>query len=191
MWDNIGPVELYTVFYSAGMIAQLALCVLIGRRSRVRLRVRFLIALSYAFGMIVGAKALYDLRAGRFSVVALLDPNHYSEGGLWGGALVYLALSVPLAWLLAKDRRAALDLTVQSLPLPLILAKIGCFCHGCCFGRRSDLPWAMGFPASNNNVPDTLPRHPTQLYEILVLLVILWTLRRLQKQTRWKGFMLI
>jgi phosphatidylglycerol:prolipoprotein diacylglycerol transferase len=30
--------------------------------------------------------------------------------------------------------------------LAIILIRVGCFLNGCCFGKRSDLPWAMSFP---------------------------------------------
>jgi phosphatidylglycerol:prolipoprotein diacylglycerol transferase len=49
-----------------------------------------------------------------------------------------------------------------ALPLALALAvgRWGCFFNGCCYGRPTDLPWAVDFG-------DSVPRHPTQVYESL------------------------
>jgi phosphatidylglycerol:prolipoprotein diacylglycerol transferase len=53
--------------------------------------------------------------------------------------------------------------------LGIIIGRIGCFLaglHDGTFGLPSDLPWAVDFG-------DGIPRHPTQLYEILFA-VFLW-----------------
>ncbi len=51
--------------------------------------------------------------------------------------------------------------------------RIGNFLNGELWGRPADFPWAMIFPQA-----DTIPRHPSQLYEFalegVVLFVILW-----------------
>ncbi len=56
--------------------------------------------------------------------------------------------------------------TGDSFALPVAVAigigRLGCFRAGCCYGQPSQLPWAVVFPAV-----DSLPRHPTQLYETL------------------------
>ena len=55
--------------------------------------------------------------------------------------------------------------------------RIGNFINGELWGRATDLPWAMIFPGV-----DSLPRHPSQLYEAflegLVLFLILWLFSR-------------
>lgn len=40
------------------------------------------------------------------------------------------------------------------------VGRLACFYGGCCYGTHTTLPWGIVFPAV-----DTLPRHPTQLYE--------------------------
>jgi prolipoprotein diacylglyceryltransferase len=70
------------------------------------------------------------------------------------------------------------DLMVYPLLLGLIIGRIGCFLAGVkdgTYGVTSDLPWAM-------NLGDGILRHPTNLYEILFLL-LLWLLIRLAERT--------
>ena len=118
MCPKLAGVPAYSIFYTAGIVLHLILCLVLARRLCVEWRARIAVLACYLFGMTVGAKALYDLRVGGFSFAALAQPSHYAAGGLWGGPLVYLALSVPLAWLLSTRKRAALDLTVLTLPAP-------------------------------------------------------------------------
>jgi phosphatidylglycerol:prolipoprotein diacylglycerol transferase len=63
---------------------------------------------------------------------------------------------------------------------------MGCFLAGCCYGRPTDVPWAVTFtdPIASANVgtPLNVPLHPTQLYdagaELLILVFLLVTERR-------------
>ncbi len=77
--------------------------------------------------------------------------------GLVGG---YLGVEVA-KWSL--DIRAS---TGDSFLIPVAVAigigRIGCFFGGCCYGTETTLPWGVVFPTV-----DSLPRHPTQLYEAM------------------------
>jgi len=56
--------------------------------------------------------------------------------------------------------------------LALFLGRIGNFINGELWGRPSDVPWAMIFPAD----PEKLPRHPSQLYEAFLEGILLFTI---------------
>jgi phosphatidylglycerol:prolipoprotein diacylglycerol transferase len=64
------------------------------------------------------------------------------------------------------------DITCAVAPIGLFLGRIANFINGELWGRATDVPWAMVFPAGG-----PIPRHPSQLYEAtlegLVLLIIL------------------
>ncbi len=58
------------------------------------------------------------------------------------------------------------------------IVRIGCFFGGCCYGKISDLPWAVSMVRV-----DALPRHPVQLYASIgafIGMVILIMLRRVR-----------
>jgi phosphatidylglycerol:prolipoprotein diacylglycerol transferase len=139
--------------------------------------------------MIFGAKLLYDVHHSQFDLAALLRAKHYQEGGFWGGLLAYLVLAVPLAALLAKQKRAALDLVALTIPIPWSVAKLGCFFNGCCYGRPSSLPWAIAFP-EGEYAPAGVPLHPVQVYEILAVLAILFIFRIVEND-RSRGTLLL
>ncbi|MGD8500198.1 MAG: prolipoprotein diacylglyceryl transferase [Phycisphaerales bacterium] len=114
--------------------------------------------------------------------------RNYLGGGFWGGLLAYLCLSVPLV--LSKRRRAALDLIALSIPIPWIFAKLGCLFNGDCYGREWSMPWAITFPEGVQGAPAGVPLHPTQIYEILVMVVVLIVFKMLRRE-RWQGTMLL
>ena len=189
MWPETLGIKTYTVFYGLSLLVHPLLAWGHCRRSKIGLRFGIFLGLAYAFGMIVGAKMLYDLLQWHFGGFDYFSVSYYLAGGLWGGPLAYLAIAVPatLAW--GGDRRTRLDLVVLTLPAPLILAKAACFSNGCCFGAACGLPWAVAFP-EGAEAPAGVARHPTQLYEILVLVTILVLFLKLDRQ-RWKGMLLL
>jgi phosphatidylglycerol:prolipoprotein diacylglycerol transferase len=70
------------------------------------------------------------------------------------------------------------DVTTAVAPIGVFLVRIANFINGELWGRPSDVPWAMIFPAGG-----PIPRHPSQLYEAalegLLLLIVLGVLVRL------------
>lgn len=67
-----------------------------------------------------------------------------------------------------------IDFVAPLVPIGLGLGRLGNFINGELWGKPSDMAWAMIFPQA----PDRLPRHPSQLYEMLlegvVMFVVLW-----------------
>jgi phosphatidylglycerol:prolipoprotein diacylglycerol transferase len=73
------------------------------------------------------------------------------------------------------------DLYVVTIPIGLGLGRFGNFINGELFGRTSDVPWAMVFPGGGS-----LQRHPSQLYEMLLEGLLLFTLLWSLKAKPWK-----
>ncbi|MCP4259147.1 MAG: prolipoprotein diacylglyceryl transferase [Planctomycetes bacterium] len=190
MYPRIGPVPTYSIFYLLGIVTHFLICYFIAKRLGLRHRVWIVVGICYMEGMIVGAKILYDIQNAQFDLRTLLSIRHYMQGGVWGGLLAYFILALPLVLILAKNRRGALDLVALSIPVPWIFAKIGCLFNGCCFGKESSLPWAITFPASARGAPPDVPLHPTQIYEILVVVCILVVFKKLN-YVKWRGTMLL
>ncbi|MFM1959913.1 MAG: hypothetical protein RL588_1430 [Pseudomonadota bacterium] len=70
------------------------------------------------------------------------------------------------------------DLVCAVVPIGLFLGRIANFINGELWGRPTELPWAMVFPAAG---PE--PRHPSQLYEaalegVVLFLVLRWATHR-------------
>ncbi len=78
------------------------------------------------------------------------------------------------------------DLMAPYLALGYAFGRLGCFLNGCCYGRVTDLPWAM--PAG---LADDLLRHPVQLYAALGAVAVFALLKYLRPKRPFVGFLLL
>ena len=105
--------------------------------------------------------ALYSLIAGLvgariFYIVHYFDRfrgDLLSIFAIWQGGLellggVLLALVVIVFYLRYRKLpiRRCLDILSIGLMAALAFGRIGCFLNGCCFGKPTNLPWAVRFP---------------------------------------------
>ena len=68
------------------------------------------------------------------------------------------------------------------------IGRLGCFSAGCCYGRPTDVAWAVTFRdlyvSRQVQTPLDIPLHPSQIYESLLTLgifvIIMWVARRKQ-----------
>jgi phosphatidylglycerol---prolipoprotein diacylglyceryl transferase len=85
------------------------------------------------------------------------------------GALAFGLLSVELMKRYIGLRASTGDLYAIPLALGIAIGRVGCFLTGLAdntYGTPTLLPWAVDFG-------DSIPRHPTQLYEIAFLLLLI------------------
>ncbi len=105
-------------------------------------------ALYSLIGGVVGARAFYVIHYFEKYQNNLIDILRIWHGGLelLGGVIV--AVTVILIYMLYHKLpiRHYLDILAIGLMLALAFGRIGCFLNGCCFGKPTDLPWAVSFP---------------------------------------------
>lgn len=107
----------------------------------------------------------------------LADPRAWLGGKTIVGGLLGGWIGVELAKWRLGVRRSTGDLMVFPLIFGMAVGRIGCFLTGLddhTYGVATNLPWAINFG-------DNIPRHPTQLYDIVFLSILattLWLTRR-------------
>lgn len=186
MYPRIGPLLSYTIFYVIGLFLHIQISAILAKTLKLRRRIWISISVCYILSMTIGAKVLYDIVNSRFDFSALFTIKYYTQAGMWGGLLVYLTFSVPVIILLSKQKRATLDLVAMTIPIPFIFAKLGCLFHGCCYGKPCNLPWAITFPKASGIAPAGIPLHPTQIYEIILMFIIIIVFIKL-RGNQWRG----
>lgn len=114
-------------------------------------------------------------------------------GGIfYGGLLFAVAVGAWYTWRYQLGFALLGDIYAPGIALGHVIGRLGCLSAGCCWGKPTNLPWAITFtnPYSEQlvGVPLNTPLHPTQLYEALAeaaifgVLVWLWRRRRFPGQ---------
>jgi prolipoprotein diacylglyceryltransferase len=138
---------------------------------------RWWVIAAMAGGAAIGSKILFWFEDPRLTAAHWSDPVYLMSGKTIVGAMIGGLIAVE--W--AKRRMGVTRRTGDLLALPIIvgtaIGRIGCFLTGNedhTVGSFTQLPWGVNFGDG--------PRHPTQLYEILFLIVlgifIVWLSRR-------------
>jgi phosphatidylglycerol---prolipoprotein diacylglyceryl transferase len=132
----------------------------------------------FTLGVVLGGRLGYVLFYKPLQYLeAPLDIFKVWDGGMsfHGGFLGVVAACILYGRRIGQGLDRMLDLGAASTPVGLGLGRLANFINGELYGRPSDVPWAMVFPAD----PQGVPRHPSQLYEAALEGVLLFVLVRL------------
>src|ERR1700730_14967355 len=178
---SIGPIAIrwYSVMYVVGYVLGYRLVLKridTGRSSLSRADLDNLIWYLVA-GMLIGARLVYILVYGRGEYTA----HPLESFAVWRGGLSFhgaiAGMTVAIAFFARRYRHSILEVTdlVALCGAPgLFFGRLGNFINGELYGRPTNVPWAMIFPAD----PLQVPRHPSQLYEAfaegVILSALLW-----------------
>jgi phosphatidylglycerol:prolipoprotein diacylglycerol transferase len=109
--------------------------------------------------------------------------NNFSGGFVFYGSFVII---IPVViWYLKRQHISVLpmlDILAFSTIIVHSIGRFGCFNAGCCYGSPTDSGFGLVFPTSNH-----IAVHPTQLYEIGALGIIMLILLYLKKRKQFNG----
>ena len=169
---KVGPLTLYT--YGALMAAAffVGLFWVLRRAQRRGLDPQAVTDLSFyvILAALVGSRLFFVLLNYQAYVRDPLAGLKVWEGGLvfYGGLL----LATPMAALYIHKKSLPLGNLADAFAPPLALGhaigRWGCFFAGCCYGKPTDLPWAVIFTDLHSLAPRDVPLHPAQLYSSLM-----------------------
>jgi phosphatidylglycerol:prolipoprotein diacylglycerol transferase len=135
-------------------------------------------------GGILGARIVYVTTYWKeeFAGQPLSEIFMIQHGGLvyYGGLIgAIVAGAIYICWKKLPLWKTA-DVFAPSIALGSVFGRTGCLLNGCCYGRPTNLPWAIHFPADHPTGGE--PVHPTEIYDGLLnfaLYVFLaWLFRR-------------
>jgi phosphatidylglycerol:prolipoprotein diacylglycerol transferase len=166
---KIGPITIYTYGFLLAL-AFLGAIYVAGREAR-RLGIPggefFDLCFYLILAALVGSRLLFVILEPRtflshpLKIFALWEGGLDFQGGLVLGLIVafFFIRRHKLPW------RPTLDALALGAPLGQFIGRMGCFMAGCCYGKPSNVPWAVTFSNPNTLCPYRVPVHPTQLYE--------------------------
>lgn len=153
----------------------------------------------------LGGIAIFSGILGAKLLMILVDWEHYIKfpseifsmgtlqaGGVFSGGLV---LAIFACWWYLHHNHIpflrAADVFAPGVAIGHALGRIGCFAAGCCWGKETNVPWAVTFtnPLANQLVgtPLGMHLHPTQLYEMVVEFFNFAILYWLVKHKKFEG----
>ncbi len=182
------PVYSYGVLLAVAYLAALQLAVVRARRQGIDGARVMDLGIYLIIAALVGAKLM----------LVVVDFNYYlaqpreilslfrAGGVFYGGLIAAVAVALWLVRRYGLSMWTTADLFAPGIALGHVIGRFGCLLAGCCYGRPTDVPWAITFtdPAAAANVgtPLGIPLHPTQLYdagaELLIMVLLLATERR-------------
>ncbi len=182
------PVYSYGVLLALAYLAGLQLAVARARRAGIDPAKVMDLGIYLIIAALVGAKLM----------LIAVDYRHFAAnpgeilslvrvGGVFYGGLIaafFTALFLVRRYQLPVWTTA--DLIAPGIALGHIVGRFGCLMAGCCFGRPTDVPWAITFTDqvafNTSGTPLDTPLHPTQLYdagaELIILILLLVSERR-------------
>jgi len=126
-------------------------------------------------GGVIGARLFhflqnYETYRSFWDVFKIWQGGLVFYGGFFGGVVACIIFVKKKELPLLKT----LDVAAPSLALALSLSRIGCLLNGCCFGKPTNLIWAIFFPPGSLPYEryGNLPLHPTQIYLSLNAFII-------------------
>lgn len=171
-------IDLYTVMIVIGLILAMLMFRYLSRANKLPddvYRKYLQIALLSAIVGFISAvffQSVYDFfETGKFAIGGMTF-----IGGLLGGVAAFFVL---FKFMTTKSEKTYLRVCVQYLLISILVAhffgRIGCFLAGCCYGEITHSFLGMNFPNGH--------RHPTQLYEAVLLLGIFLACFKFKKYT--------
>lgn len=202
---HLGPLEItgYGLMVMVGfLVAGWAMQVDLRRRG-LREDYAADVVVASVVGGIVGAKVYYAALHGDLAALV-------SRGGMvwYGGFLGGFLAVIGMGWWRGVPLRFTLDLTAPALAVGYALGRVGCFLVQDDYGVPTALPWGLRFPEGTPpstaaylnaqfGVPippgmspgEVLAVHPTQLYEVALMLLVFWLLWRLRAHQHARGWL--
>jgi prolipoprotein diacylglyceryltransferase len=169
---DLSPIQLHTVFEIAAYA--LGTQVFLWQRRRLQLPAltdqdrTLWVVVGAALGAALGSKLAFWVEDPLAAFANFPDWRHLLEGKSIVGGLLGGLIGVELTKKVIGVTTSTGDAFVLPLAVGMCIGRIGCFLSGLAdhtYGNPTALPWGVDFG-------DGIPRHPTQLYEIVF--IALW-----------------
>ncbi len=192
---KFGPVRIFTYgfFLALGFVSAIFLAGREAKRIGLPAGRFYDLCFFIILAALVGSRLLYVITEYQYFLAHPLEIFVLWKGGLifHGGLIAAVAVAFYYMHRYHFPWRATFDALAVGMPVGQSLGRVGCFMAGCCYGRPSDLPWAVTFTDPETLCPIKEALHPSQLYEALLLLPVFGVIYWLRTRKRFEGQLLL
>lgn len=189
---ELGPITVYTygLLLALAYLGGLQFALVRGRQRGLDPNRVMDLGIWIIVSALIGAKAM----------LLLVDWRHFTEnprellslaqsgGVFYGGLILAVAVALWYLWRHKMPMWTVCDVFAPGIAFGHVVGRLGCLFAGCCYGRPTDVPWAITYtdPFANANAgtPLHIGLHPTPLYEAGAELLILGVLLATEKRGR-------
>lgn len=149
-----------------------------------------LLAILIVVAAFVGGKLLFYLEdpSYYFSSFKVMKDS-FRNGFVFYGSLIFAIPTV--IWFFRREKLPVwpmMDRIAVVVCLIHAFGRMGCFLAGCCYGTPTDSFFGVTYTHPHSFAePLNTPLHPTQLYEVFTILIVLVTLLMLKRYHRLEG----
>ena len=188
---KIGPITIYTygVLIATAFFLGLALAVRQARIEGEDPQKIMDLSLYILISAIIGSRLLYIVVEYKEYISSPLRIFKVWEGGLvfYGGFIMAMAVVIVYTRKHEMNYWRVGDILAPSVAIGQGVGRLGCFFAGCCYGKDTNVPWAVIFKDPNTLAPMDVHLHPTQLYDSANGFIIFAVLFILRKYKRFDG----
>ncbi len=185
---SVGPITLHTygLMVASGFMLGIFLTARLAKKEGIDPQKVYDISFWIILSAIIGARLFY--------IIVNLDfflENPVDIFKLWRGGLVFYGglIGASIAVIVCAKRYDLklwqfADIATPGLALGHAVGRVGCVFAGCCYGKATDVAWAITFHNADSLAPVGVPLHPTQLYSVgneLLLFALLMAMRKYKK----------
>lgn len=176
----------FGVMLSLGFVVVLFFLQFQSRKFGYNYRTLHILTLWAFAGGTLGSRLVYMALVNRRLI--LNNFLHIEDGTMFYGFLIGAAIASILYSKFTNSKIGALlDVCVPVWSICQVFGRIGCFLAGCCYGQSTDLPWGVVFSHPLAVAPKGIVLHPTQLYEAIGVLLIIFVLFAFQRRKAFQG----
>ena len=185
----------YGVLIAIAFLVGLFVTIRLARRARLPEEKVTNLVIYCALAGLLGAKLLmfvFDWRVYWNHPGEIFSLSTLMAAGVYQGGFI-LALIVAFLYMNRNGlpMLQTCDVFAPGIAIAHAIGRLGCLSAGCCWGRETNLPWAITFTNPDaheiSGTPLNVPLHPTQLYEAFANALIFGFLYWRFKKTHFAG----
>jgi phosphatidylglycerol:prolipoprotein diacylglycerol transferase len=188
---ELGFIKIYTygLFIATAFLISLSFSANMAKKDGIDSKIVFDLGFYLLLAIIIGSRIMFVFVEREFFLKNPMKIFYIWEGGLvfYGGFIMSLIVAIMYLKKHNINHWQMGDHLAIGIALGHGIGRWGCFFAGCCYGKETDVPWAVVFTDPLSLAPRDVHLHPTQIYDSLNGFTIFFLLLILKRYKKFHG----